>query len=217
MFLRLLPYLGVLTLVIGCNSPTPYKRLVGFVDAGSNDSLLIVKPKDDLSKELFFRIDESTKVNRAELIEGNIVEVEYMAPSTSVKYNASVVTTNTTYPKLIGRWVSRDRQGIKVDIELCPNGEIKQYAPKSILLFERWQLASQEEIIEITGTLSIPSEKISQTDDTSLTPSEIKRRRKVERELRSFRTMVALEMEDDAPVLVFYNNIEGDARLYKKE
>lgn len=216
MILRLLPYLGVLTLAIGCSSPTPYMRLVGYIDAGSNDSLLIVKPKDDLSKELFFRIDENTKVNRAELIEGNIVEVEYMAPSTSVKYNASVVTTNTIYPKLIGRWVSKDKQGIKVDIELCPNGIIEQYAPKSILQFERWQLASQDGLIEIIGTLSIPSEDIENQSNSDLTPSEIKRRRKVERELRSFRTIVALETKDDEEVLVFYNNIDGEAVLYKK-
>jgi hypothetical protein len=162
------------------------------------------------------KIDENTKVNRAELIEGNIVEVEYMAPSTSVKYNASVVTTNTTYPKLIGRWVSKDKQGIKVDIELCPNGIIEQYAPKSILQFERWQLASQDGLIEIIGTLSIPSEDIENQSNSDLTPSEIKRRRKVERELRSFRTIVAFETKDDEEVLVFYNNIDGEAVLYKK-
>lgn len=216
MKIRILTYVLCLFTILSCSTSTPYLKAVGYITKGSNDSLLIVRLKDNQSKNLFFVIDDNTKVNHDELVEGNIVEVEYLAPSTSIKYNASIITTNSTYPKVFGRWESRDRKGIKIAIELCAEGIVKQTSPKDILQFKHWQLSTQESQIELIGTLSTPKELSADNLDQPLSAKEIKQRRKIDREPQSFRTTVTLTIEEDgSEVLVFHNDTITNTKLYK--
>lgn len=213
---QLITYILLLLLVAACSSPSPYKRLVGYIASGSNDSLLIVKPKDDATKELFFAINQKTVVNKEELIEGNIVEVEYMAPMVSIKYDALTILTNSTYPTALGRWVSRNKKGIGIDIELLPNGVIKQNKPKQVLQFENWQLTENQDEIELIGTLSIPVEDTEMVAEEQYDEHDMKQRRKMERELKGFHSKVKIVQEEESTVLIFQNDTTLETKLFKQ-
>ena len=211
MIIRLTTYIFLLVSLLACSSPIPYCRVVGYVDEGGNDSLLIVRTVSEEHKTLFFNLSDKTLVDRENLIEGNIVEVEYLAPTTAVKYDASVVSASPTYRRALGLWQSPKGKGLKISIELLPYGRIKQSVPDDILLFKHWQLTPMESEIELIGEVAMPIMAPLSTDEAAPTKEEI-----VGREIKSFRTRVSLSCEEEQEVMLFHNDTLGNTRLLKK-
>lgn len=211
MKIRLTTYIFLFLALLACTSPVPYRRAVGYVEEGGNDSLLIVRINDEVGKSLFFNLNDKTQVNRENLIEGNIVEVEYLAPTTAVKYDASVVTASPTYRRALGVWQSGSKKGLKISFELLPHGKIRQSAPESILLFKHWQLTPVENEIELIGEVAMPLMDATATDETDNTKDMI-----ADREPMSFRTRVSLDCEEEQEVMLFNNDSLSGTKLLKK-
>ena len=211
MKIRLTTYIILLVSLLACSSPIPYCRVVGYVDEGGNDSLLIVRTVSEEHKTLFFNLSDKTIVDRENLIEGNIVEVEYLAPTTAVKYDASVVTASPTYRRALGVWQSGSKKGLKISFELLPHGKIRQSAPESILLFKHWQLTPVENEIELIGEVAMPLMTTTATDEADNTKDMI-----TDREPMSFRTRVSLACEEEQEVMLFNNDTLSGTKLLKK-
>lgn len=211
MKIRLTTYIILLVSLLACSSPIPYCRVVGYVDEGGNDSLLIVRTVSEEHKTLFFNLSDKTIVDRENLIEGNIVEVEYLAPTTAVKYDASVVTASPTYRRALGVWQSGSKKGLKISFELLPHGKIRQSAPESILLFKHWQLTPVENEIELIGEVAMPLMDATATYETDNTKDMI-----ADREPMSFRTRVSLGSEEEQEVMLFNNDSLSGTKLLKK-
>lgn len=210
MKLQLSLYILLLTLIYGCSTPVPYTRTIGYIEEGGNDSLLIVRENGKHGKRLFFNLTDKTHVERENLIQGNIVEVEYLAPTTAIKYDASVVTASPTYRKALGVWQTSKDKGLKINIELLPYGEIEQSSPKDILLFEHWQLTPTENEIELIGSVATPIIATPPQDDKE---TNKQKEAAIEREPMSFHTRVTIENIDGEDIMLFHNDTAHTTRL----
>lgn len=212
--IRLSLYIALALMLSACSrSVTPYKKVVGFIGEGCNDSVLVVIPSDGNGKKLLFNITDKTTYTKEHIIEGNIVEVGYVAPSTEVRYDASTITASATYARAIGRWESNNRKGMKIAIELLPGGVIRQSNPKGILHFLHWQLLPEEDELELIGEVDIPVEKAEAESDI-----DTKVTAKTPREPQHFRTRVTLttDEESEQEMMLFHNDTTGNTILVKR-
>jgi hypothetical protein len=68
--IRLSLYIALALMLSACSrSVTPYKKVVGFIGEGCNDSVLVVIPSDGNGKKLLFNITDKTTYTKEHMLD----------------------------------------------------------------------------------------------------------------------------------------------------
>ncbi|MBQ5899960.1 MAG: hypothetical protein IIW87_08670 [Alistipes sp.] len=188
----------------------------GYIEAASSSENIIIK--GDTIGVRHFAIDEQTEFEGGEVVEGNIAEVIYMPSSEPSELPlALTITTDTTYPKALGRWVTAPKAQLQIDLELKPRGRITQHQPQQTLHFTSWQLSGEDEQIVLHGIISLPpeiekAEKRKKDEEPTLP----------QRRERKFKITARVTKQSDSntesrEVMIFRTEKGVESRLYLQE
>lgn len=156
MKIRISTIIFVCMLCLACRKHVEPQYITGYITT-INDTEIILEVPDSISSKQVFAIDENTMRDEGAYYEGNIAEVEYMpATEEGERPLALDITTDPTYPRMLGRWHTDKDDKLQIDIILQAHGKVLQVAPTEILQFTRWQLTGVEDEITLHGTLSLP-------------------------------------------------------------
>ena len=188
----------------------------GYIEAASSSESIIIK--GDTIGVRHFAIDEQTEFEGGEVVEGNIAEVIYMPSSEPSELPlALTITTDTTYPKALGRWTTAPKAQLQIDLELKPRGRIIQHQPQQALQFTSWQLSGEDEQIILHGIISLPPEiekAEKRKKDEEPTPPQ--------RRERKFKIAARVTKQSDSntesrEVMIFRTEKGVESRLYLQE
>ena len=188
----------------------------GYIEAASSSESIIIK--GDTIGVRHFAIDEQTQFEGGEIVEGNIAEVIYMPSSEPSELPlALTITTDTTYPKALGRWTTAAKAQLQIDLELKPRGRIIQHQPQQALHFTSWQLSGEDEQIVLHGIISLPpeiekAEKRKKDEEPTLP----------QRRERKFKITARVTKQSDSntesrEVMIFRTEKGVESRLYLQE
>ena len=188
----------------------------GYIEAASSSENIIIK--GDTIGVRHFAIDEQTEFKGGEVVEGNIAEVIYMPSSEPSELPiALTITTDTTYPKALGRWTTAPKAQLQIDLELKPRGRIIQHQPQQALHFTSWQLSGEDEQIILHGIISLPpeiekAEKRKKDEEPTLP----------QRRERKFKITARVTKQSDSntesrEVMIFRTERGVESRLYLQE
>lgn len=155
----------VLCTIIGysCKREIAPISVAGYIAATSNEQIITIEVVDSAgvklqqSHELSFLIDDDTHFQSNSIVAGNIAEIIYLPEESDKLPTAIEIATDDTYPRALGRWTNGEQNRLKIDIELLPNGHIRQYQPQQTVVFSSWQLTNKEDSITLSGTVSLPA------------------------------------------------------------
>ena len=144
-----------LALICACHREQPPQYIAGFISEIESEQLIAI---DSMGSGIIhrFTIDENTQYQSSGLIEGNVAEVMYIPSEEEQTPTAISITTDDTYPKVLGRWSTLDGEKMPIEIELLTRGKIRQHTPEAILEYTSWQLLAKEDTIRLIGRLSLP-------------------------------------------------------------
>ena len=144
-----------LALICACHREQPPQYIAGFISEIESEQLIAI---DSMGSGIIhrFTIDENTQYQSSGLIEGNVAEVMYIPTEEEQTPTAISITTDDTYPKVLGRWSTTDGEKMPIEIELLTRGRIRQHTPEAILEYTSWQLLAKEDTIRLIGRLSLP-------------------------------------------------------------
>lgn len=206
-------YLTALLLATACGSDAKIDSMTGYITLDTLSSTIAVREPDSTAV-VVFAITEHTQLCGGALLEGNLAEVVYSdSQEKGVLPQAISITADKTFPQALGRWATRRSDTLHIDIELLPDGRIQQHAPADILTYTRWRLTAEEDIIELCGTLWLPS------------PSDKKQQKTEKKEAAhptkrlpyNFRVKAQTDIDGDRRVLTILTSKNRKARLYKEE
>lgn len=204
--------IGLLSLA-ACQREVEPQSIAGYISEGSTQNTILITHPDSL-RPIKISIQEDTQFSGGAPIVGNIAEVVYLPTlDTESTPSALSITANKTYPQALGRWESRNERSIDIEIELLPYGKIVQSAPSEILTYTSWHLTSEDDIIELCGTLSLPPEKPKKEKgskkrieaDTTIIPT---------RRIRSFRVSAKLGFENNNKVMTITTDKGRKSKLH---
>ena len=142
-----------------CRKELKEQMMAGYIAEDCDGQTLIVDSMGSGTIKRFM-LDDQTIYEEFDLVAGNIVEVAYMPTDEGQMPSAIAITTNDTYPKVLGRWKTRENERLGIEIDIKRHGKIEQTLPEGILEFTSWQLLAKEDTIRLFGTLSLPPEVI---------------------------------------------------------
>ena len=160
--MKILPAITVATtLLASCRTPQqPELTAAGFVGKASSASCIVIDDMEsDPPRRLSFAIDDDTRFEGGDMIEGNIAEVTYRPAAEGQPAVAVSVTADTTYPEVIGRWKTPENAKLPVTIELLVHGGVRHILPSEAMTFTRWQLEGSDDTITLFGTIKLPDEE----------------------------------------------------------
>ena len=156
MKIRISILIAICTLCFACRKHVEPRHIAGYITASSDTEITLSVP-DSIGQGFVFAIDENTTLDEGVRFEGNIAEVEYMPSTEEGELPLALdITTDPTYPNMLGRWHTDKDEKLQIDIVLQSHGKILQMAPTEILQFTHWQLTGVEDEITLHGTLSLP-------------------------------------------------------------
>lgn len=121
-----------------CRGEMPVATMAGFVDRADAASLTVSSIGGD--SVVRFVVDDGTLWCADSVVAGNVVEVSYRLPRRDEEPRAIEIAADGTYAAVLGRWTTEEQAELPVDIELLPRGALRQFAPTSLLRFDRWQV-----------------------------------------------------------------------------
>ncbi len=203
-----------LALTCACHREQPPQYIAGFISEIESEQLIAI---DSMGSGVIhrFTIDENTQHQSSGLIEGNVAEVMYIPTEDEQTPTAISITTDDTYPKVLGRWGTPDGEKMPIDIELLTRGRIRQHTPEAILEYTSWQLLAKEDTIRLIGRLSLPpivekEKKTAKTEDNEeIQPAP--------RREQAFTTIAVVATEGDRRTLTLITNKGTKSTLYKRE
>lgn len=203
-----------LALICACHREQPPQYIAGFISEIESEQLIAI---DSMGSGIIhrFTIDENTQRQSSGLIEGNVAEVMYIPTEEEQTPTAINITTDDTYPKVLGRWSTLDGEKMPIEIELLTRGKIRQHTPEAILEYTSWQLLAKEDTIRLIGRLSLPpivekEKKTAKTEDNEeIQPAP--------RREQAFTTIAVIGTEGDRRTLTLITNKGTKSTLYKKE
>ena len=214
MRLKIYFYAVALALICACHREQPPQYIAGFISEIESEQLIAI---DSMGSGIIhrFTIDENTQRQSSGLIEGNVAEVMYIPTEEEQTPAAINITTDDTYPKVLGRWGTLDGEKIPIEIELLTRGKIRQHTPEAILEYTSWQLLAKEDTIRLIGRLSLPpiveKDKKKEKDKESDVVQPAPRRE------QAFTTIAVVGTEGDRRTLTLITNKGTKSTLYKKE
>lgn len=214
--MRLKIYFCAITLALACacHREQPPQYIAGFISEIGSEQLIAI---DSMGSGIIhrFTIDENTQRQSSGLIEGNVAEVMYI-PSEEEQTPAAInITTDDTYPKVLGRWGTLDGEKMPIEIELLTRGKIRQHTPEAILEYTSWQLLAKEDTIRLIGRLSLPP--IVEKDKKKEKDKESEEIQPAPRREQAFTTIAVVGTEGDRRTLTLITNKGTKSTLYKKE
>lgn len=193
--MKILPAITVATaLLASCRStPQPEMTAAGFIDRATSANIIVLNETyGETPRRLSFTIDDDTRFDGGDIVEGNIAEVTYRPAVDGQPAVATSVTADTTYPEVLGQWKTPENAKLPVTIELRACGELHQIRPADVLTFARWQLEGSDNSIIIFGTVRLPDGQ---------TPCE-------------FATKAELSNVDGRKILTLKPDKGGETKLY---
>lgn len=202
--------------IMACSRTEQAQSVAGYIADGTTEQMLIVDSMRS-GKLLQFMIDDQTLYEADELIEGNIVEVAYIPTEDEQTPIAQEITTDETYPKVLGRWALLGGERLPIDITLLPHGKIEQTLPSDILRYESWQLIAKEDTVRLFGRLSLPPiiEKRSK-EDKAKSSAENEEVVVPQRRERAFTATAVVGIEGDRRTLTIVTDRGAKSTLYKQ-
>ena len=166
-----------------------------------------------------FILDENTTYDESGLIGGNVAEIMYIPTEDEATPAAISITTDDTYPKVLGRWVSEGEK-MPIEVELLSRGRVVQLSPEGVMEYTAWQLMAKEDTIRLIGRVSLPpevapkkkgekGEKKSATD----TEEEVQPTRREQ----AFSAIGVVGVDRDRRTLTIITNKGAKSKLYKRE
>lgn len=213
--MRLKIYFCAIALVLtcACHREQAPQYIAGFISEIEPERLIAI---DSMGSGVIhrFTIDENTQYQSSGLIEGNVAEIMYI-PAEEQTPAAISITSDDTYPKVLGRWVTPDSEKMPIDIELLTRGRIRQHTPEAILEYTSWQLLAKEDTIRLIGRLSLPA--IVEKDKKREKKEDNEEIQPAPRREQAFTTIAVVAMEGDRRTLTLITNKGTKSTLYKKE
>lgn len=202
------------TSLIACHREQAPQYITGFIDTTTSEGAIIIDSMGS-GHTLGFIIDENTTYEESGLIEGNIAEIMYV-PTEEQTPVAISITTDDTYPRVLGRWATPEGERTPIEIELLKHGKIHQRLPGGVLEYTAWQLMAKEDTIRLIGSLSLPpiAEKDKKKEKAGKSDEEIQ---PAPRRKQAFTTIAVVGTESDRRTLTIINNKGQKSTLYKKE
>ena len=203
-----------LALICACHREQPPQYIAGFISEIESEQLIAI---DSMGSGIIhrFTIDENTQRQSSGLIEGNVAEVMYIPTEEEQTPAAINITTDDTYPKVLGRWGTPDGEKMPIEIELLTRGKIRQHTPEAILEYTSWQLLAKEDTIRLIGRLSLPP--IVEKDKKKEKDKESEEVQPAPRREQAFTTIAVVGTEGDRRTLTLITNKGTKSTLYKRE
>lgn len=214
MRLKIYFYAVALALTCACHREQPPQYIAGFISEIESEQLIAI---DSMGSGIIhrFTIDENTQRQSSGLIEGNVAEVMYIPTEEEQTPAAISITTDDTYPKVLGRWSTLDSEKMPIEIELLTRGKIRQHTPEAILEYTSWQLLAKEDTIRLIGRLSLPP--IVEKEKDNKKEKESEEVQPAPRREQAFTTIAVVATEGDRRTLTLITNKGTKSTLYKKE
>lgn len=214
MRLKIYFYAIALALTCACHREQPPQYIAGFISEIESEQLIAI---DSMGSGIILRftIDENTQYQSSGLIEGNVAEVMYIPTEEEQTPAAINITTDDTYPKVLGRWGTPDGEKMPIEIELLTRGKIRQHTPEAILEYTSWQLLAKEDTIRLIGRLSLPP--IVEKEKDNKKEKESEEVQPAPRREQAFTTIAVVATEGDRRTLTLITNKGTKSTLYKKE
>ena len=214
MRLKIYFYAIALALICACHREQPPQYIAGFISEIESEQLIAI---DSMGSGIIhrFTIDENTQRQSSGLIEGNVAEVMYIPTEEEQTPAAINITTDDTYPKVLGRWGTPDGEKMPIEIELLTRGKIRQHTPEAILEYTSWQLLAKEDTIRLIGRLSLPP--IVEKDKKKEKDKESEEVQPAPRREQAFTTIAVVGTEGDRLTLTLITNKGTKSTLYKRE
>lgn len=214
MRLKIYFYAIALALICACHREQPPQYIAGFISEIESEQLIAI---DSMGSGIIhrFTIDENTQRQSRGLIEGNVAEVMYIPTEEEQTPAAINITTDDTYPKVLGRWGTPDGEKMPIEIELLTRGKIRQHTPEAILEYTSWQLLAKEDTIRLIGRLSLPP--IVEKDKKKEKDKESEEVQPAPRREQAFTTIAVVGTEGDRRTLTLITNKGTKSTLYKRE
>ena len=137
--------------------------VAGYIEEVRNEQIITIEVIDSAgvklqqSHKMSFLIDDESIYQSSGIVEGNIAEVIFIPDAEEQMQTAIEIATDDTYPRALGRWSNGEHNKLRIDIELLPNGQIRQHQPEQTVEFSSWQLTNKEDSITLSGTVSLPA------------------------------------------------------------
>ena len=203
-----------LALTCACHREQPPQYIAGFISEVSLGQYIVIDSMGSGFTKHFI-VDENTQYQESGLIEGNVAEVMYIPTEEEQTPAAINITTDDTYPKVLGRWSTLDSEKMPIEIELLTRGKIRQHTPEAILEYTSWQLLAKEDTIRLIGRLSLPpiveknkkKEKDKESEEVQPAP----------RREQAFTATAVVGTEGDIRTLTLITDKGTKSTLYKKE
>ena len=214
MRLKIYFYAIALALTCACHREQPPQYIAGFISEIESEQLIAI---DSMGSGIIhrFTIDENTQRQSSGLVEGNVAEVMYIPTEEEQTPTAISITTDDTYPKVLGRWGTPDGEKMPIEIELLTRGKIRQHTPEAILEYTSWQLLAKEDTIRLIGRLSLPP--IVEKDKKKEKDKESEEVQPAPRREQAFTTIAVVGTEGDRRTLTLITNKGTKSTLYKRE
>ena len=203
-----------LALTCACHREQPPQYIAGFISEVSLGQYIVIDSMGSGFTKHFI-VDENTQYQESGLIEGNVAEVMYIPTEEEQTPAAINITTDDTYPKVLGRWSTLDSEKMPIEIELLTRGKIRQHTPEAILEYTSWQLLAKEDTIRLIGRLSLPpiveknkkKEKDKESEEVQPAP----------RREQAFTATAVVGTEGDIRTLTLITDKGTKSTLYKRE
>ena len=155
----------ILFAIIGhsCKREMAPVSVAGYIAAASNEQIITIEVIDSAgiklqqSHQLSFLIDDDTNYQSNGIVEGNIAEIIFIPDADEQMQTAIEIASDDTYPRALGRWTNIEHNKLRIDIELLPNGHIRQHLPQQTVEFRSWRITDKEDSIVLSGTVSLPA------------------------------------------------------------
>ena len=152
---RLITYALMALLLASCRTPVEPQIVAGYIVSTPSSEQITIE--GDTIGVRTFNISDETIIEGGVMLEGNIAEIIYLPEESDKLPTAIEIATDDTYPRALGRWTNGEQNRLKIDIELLPNGHIRQHQPQQTVVFSSWQLTNKEDSITLSGTVSLPA------------------------------------------------------------
>ena len=203
-----------LALPCACHREQPPQYIAGFISEVSLGQYIVIDSMGSGFTKHFI-VDENTQYQESGLIEGNVAEVMYIPTEEEQTPAAINITTDDTYPKVLGRWSTLDSEKMPIEIELLTRGKIRQHTPEAILEYTSWQLLAKEDTIRLIGRLSLPpiveknkkKEKDKESEEVQPAP----------RREQAFTATAVVGTEGDIRTLTLITDKATKSTLYKRK
>lgn len=203
-----------LALTCACHREQPPQYIAGFISEVSLGQYIVIDSMGSGFTKHFI-VDENTQYQESGLIEGNVAEVMYIPTEEEQTPAAINITTDDTYPKVLGRWSTLDSEKMPIEIELLTRGKIRQHTPEAILEYTSWQLLAKEDTIRLIGRLSLPpiveknkkKEKDKESEEVQPAP----------RREQAFTATAVVGTEGDIRTLTLITDKGTKSTLYKRK